>query len=144
MTDEVNWEKRFNNEFKPAILSKRPELAEKFNKVFKVLKGIDHRIKATMGKGISYHLAVSLFYHLLEALNIPIKGIEYKGEVLNKVSENYPIAYNIAKYTQKLMNDEFKKIVKENEISHIAVLLTEVTGEMKKTYSNMRREQNNA
>lgn len=134
----MKWKRRFLNEFKEKVLKDEPNIAKVFDRVLDVLMYIDKKVMNYCGNHLSYHLAINLFYHILETLNIPVKGIDFKGEIFKGVNKKYPIAYTIAKTASEYIQEKFGINMNERESTHMAVLLAEATDELSQTFYKFR------
>ena len=60
-----------------------------------------------------YHI-----YFLMERLKY---GVRYNNNMKEKIKEQYPVSYKIAKTASKVINDKYNYIVSEDEISYLAI-----------------------
>ena len=76
-----------------------------------------------------YHI-----YFLMERLKY---GVRYNNNMKEKIKEQYPVSYKIAKTASKVINDKYNYIVSEDEISYLAIYFETLLKKIKVQSENL-------
>jgi transcriptional antiterminator, bglG len=76
-----------------------------------------------------YHI-----YFLMERLKY---GVRYNNNMKEKIKEQYPVSYKIAKTASKVINDKYNYIVSEDEISYLAIYFETLLNKIKLQTENL-------
>lgn len=77
-----------------------------------------------------YHI-----YFLMERLKY---GVRYNNNMKEKIKEQYPVSYKIAKTASKVINDKYNYIVSEDEISYLAIYFETLLKKIKVQSENLK------
>ena len=77
-----------------------------------------------------YHI-----YFLMERLKY---GVRYNNNMKEKIKEQYPVSYKIAKTASKVINDKYNYIVTEDEISYLAIYFETLLKKIKVQSENLK------
>lgn len=76
-----------------------------------------------------YHI-----YFLMERLKY---GVRYNNNMKEKIKEQYPVSYKIAKTASKVINNKYNYIVSEDEISYLAIYFETLLKKIKVQSENL-------
>ena len=76
-----------------------------------------------------YHI-----YFLMERLRY---GVRYNNNMKEKIKEQYPVSYKIAKTASKVINNKYNYIVSEDEISYLAIYFETLLKKIKVQSENL-------